>query len=213
MTIPKEAVSYHGLYFEPRAPIEGTEKVLFSFDESLADLKKRGYQRHPSPREVFSFLADGLENKLTAEQKRIYDDMLRSYGEWMDMAEERKGNTLILYSGIDGLVWNPAQEVYVPQNFRCAEKKEFNIAGKKSQEWINLQKFDDAFVQHVYGRSFAQLPQEMRDGNQRAQVLLPAEGKLWPVGRGIDLWFFVGIVSWASRGVALGNRPQGAHQK
>ena len=93
---------YKGIQFEPLAyralNKEGklhTEKAVLTYDQSLEGLQQRGFERHPSPAEVFGLLADNLENKLTGSLKAVADDMLTSYGEWLDMAVERRGDVLL----------------------------------------------------------------------------------------------------------------------
>src|SRR3989344_8139270 len=87
---------YKGIQFEPFAygadenGERKTEKELFTYDQSLAGLQVGGFDRHPLPFEVFSLLADNLENKLTDPGlKAVAEDMLKSHGEWLDMAMER----------------------------------------------------------------------------------------------------------------------------
>src|SRR3989338_3517432 len=107
MNIPT-GIEYQGLLIQRRARrVRGkTEKALVTFDESLKLLRKAGYQRHLRPAEAFRFLAEGLEEKLTPEQKTVHDDMLTSHGEWMSLAMERQGDKLITYLDPEGLVWN-----------------------------------------------------------------------------------------------------------
>ena len=198
-------VSYKGLEFEPLSPRNGAEKELPTYDASLARLRQEKYERHASPSEAFSLIEDNLEGKLSGALKAVADDMLSSYGEWLSMAFERKGDLLIAYLHPEGIVWDG--KTYVKQNtFKCDSKQNFNIAGKKSNEWISLQEFDDDFSLLVYSRKFADLPQVMREGNaniSKAHVALPADGTAWPVGRVNGDRFGIGCdcSSRASRGV------------
>ena len=205
------SVSYNGLDFEAAAPRDGAQKALLTYDASLARIKAGGYERHALPSEAFSLIADNLEGKLKGNLKAEADDMLSSYGEWLSMAVERKGDILICYMHPEGLVWNSKKSKYEQNSFKCDGRQEFNISGKKSQEWISLDKFDDDFVKLFYGRSFDGLPKEMRQGSGKAHVALPADGELWPVGRNyFDSRFYVygyGYYYGASRGV---RSPQGA---
>ena len=204
--VPSPAASFGGLYkdisFEKVSPRESNgNKVLYHYDKSQEALQTRGLQRHARPVEVFGLLADSLENKLTPEQQAIAQDMLRSYGEWLSLAWERKGNLLVAYLDPVGLVWENNQ--YVKKNFSHGAKKEFDITGKSSGSYIDVSLFGDAFVVWHYGRNFAQLPKDMREGGRRAQAFLPADSTIWPVGRGylrydVDTICDVG----ASRGVA-----------
>lgn len=173
------------LTFEPRSPKEENDKKLYTFDQSLARIKQAGYFRHPFSREVFLFIADGLEGKLTDEQKEMYDDMLNSYGEWVSAAMERQSDILAVYlnPNPDGLIWKPSQNQYAQNNFHYTQKKEFRIPGKSSTTWINLEEFDDALINFLYGRSFARLPQKMREGGKRARLYLPSKGQIGFIGR------------------------------
>ena len=169
---------YKGLEFEPLAPRNGKEKELPTYDASLARLRQEKYERHASPSEAFSLIEDNLEGKLSGALKAVADDMMSSYGEWLSMAFERKGDLLIAYLHPEGIVWDGSK--YVKQNtFKSDSEQRFNIAGKKSNEWIPLQEFGDDFSLLVYSRKFADLPQVMREGNaniSKAHVALPVDG-------------------------------------
>ena len=190
---------YNPVIFEPRAFYDGNDKQLFTYDKSLERLQAAGHKRQPRPAEVFSFLIANLEGKLSSAQKAVADDMLNSYGEWLSAAAERHSDTLTVYIDPKGLVWDGS--AYVKQNFSFGSKRDFSVAGIPSQRYIDLKKFGPDFVEFMYTRSFAQLPQEMREGGKRAQVYLPPDGLIRPVGRG-NGWFGIGGVYGfrASRG-------------
>ena len=136
--------------------------------------------------------------------KRVHDDLLTNHGEWLSMAMERQGDTLITYLDPEGLVWNGAKYVQ-ERSFTFSKKEEFDITGKASHTFIDLKLFDEQLVRYVYGRAFADLPSEMKEGDRRAQLHLQAEGMVRPVGRGgFGSGFVIGnfFDSWASRGVA-----------
>ena len=198
---------YKGIQFEPLAyhavDQDGklqTEKALLTYDQSLEGLQQRGFERHPSPAEVFGLLADNLENRLTGSLKTVADDMLTSYGEWLDMAVERKGDILLAYFGVSGLRW--AKDKYVKDNFRAAKQREFDIAGIPSSQYVDLAQFPDEFTHAAYRRAFAALPLEMQKGDRRAQVYLRETG-IWPIGHGDFGRFDASAVylNRASRGV------------
>ena len=207
-------VSYAGITFEPLAHRKSgrPEKELFYFGTSLESLRARNLERHASGPEVFGLLADSLEGKLASPVLRsVAEDMLTSYGEWLSLAFERKGDVLIVYVDPEGLNWNSKSNKYVKTaQFKCARNARFDIAGKPSHEWIELEKFDDSFVVEVYGRPFGSLPSAMRKGGKLARVILPADGAVWPVGRGnFDVNYNVDGYNYnvrASRGV--GAAPQ-----
>ena len=182
------------------------EKALLTYDASLARLRAAGFERHARPQEVFGLLIDGLEGKLTPQEKKIHDDMFTSYGEWFSLAFERQGDWLISYLDPAGLEWE--KDKYVKTHFKYAEQRDFDITGKISREWLDLNLFNDDFIQFLYGRSFADLPQEMRVGERKAQVYLPSDETAWPVSRsrfsdgggGYDV-FGDNFINRASRGV------------
>ncbi len=184
------------------------DKQCLSFDASLARLKSAGFERHARSQEVFGLLIDGLEGKLAGQLKGVYDDMLVSYGEWLSLAVKREGDVLIAYVVPKNLVWDKNKSNYVVRGqVDCVSKETFNIAGKQSQTLIDLREFEDKFVKFVYGCSFNQLPQIIREGDRRvrrAQVYLPSDGIVRPVARGdFDGRFDVNCYfnGWASRGV------------
>jgi hypothetical protein len=205
---PLIATSYNDIVFEPLAYREQgvSEKKLLYFNDSLARLRTAGFERHARPQEVFGLLIDSLEGRLAGSISDVQKDMLTSYGEWMSMAFERKGNTLIAYLDPEGLVWN--SNTYVKDSsFKSVDTQEFDIAGKQSNTWIPLDEFSDDLVQAIYGQKFKDLPQDMREGNRKAQMRLPPDGVAWPVGRdGFGGRYSVGgngCSLGASRGVRL----------
>jgi len=83
--LPERKVEiYKTLDWEPLAYRQKgkTEKALMTYDQSLKNLRKRGFQRPPYPSEVFLLLMDNLEGKVTDPiQQGVARDMLTSYGE------------------------------------------------------------------------------------------------------------------------------------
>lgn len=199
--------NYDGIEFEPRAYRKNgsTDKKLFYFNDSLDRIKKANYERHARSQEVFGLVIDGLEGKLAnTPLQGVYGDMFKSYSEFMSLAWECKGNMLIAYLDPEGLVWNAKTDCYVKKGFKFTEQEEFNIVGKDSDQWIDLKEFDDEFVEWHYTRKFSELPKKMQKGDKRAQVYLPLDGSIWPVGRGsygdgFDIFSY--FSSRASRGV------------
>ncbi len=202
-TSPLIATSYNDIMFEPLAYREQGEsgKKLLYFNDSLTRLRAAGFERHARPQEAFSLIIDGLEGKLSGSLAEVQNDMFASYGEWLSMAFERQGNVLIAYLDPEGLVWKDNK--YVKDSFRFADKQEFDITGKESNKWIPLAEFGDDLVQAVYGRKFKDLPQDMREGNRKAHLALPANETAWPVGRGNfnGRYSVSGFSYLASRGV------------
>ena len=185
------SVDYDNLQIEQLSPREGVEKKLFYYDKSLADLRtrlKNPNARHLGHREVFGIIMDGLEGRLDDPKlvslKQIYSDMISSYGEWLSLAMQRKGDTLYCYEKPEGLVGNGSN--YVQKNFTYSgQPKTFDIAGIASGTYVDLEKFKSNLVEYLYGRTFAKLPDVMKEGGKRAQLLLPLENMgVRPVGRG-----------------------------
>jgi len=197
---------YQRVEFEPRALREEyrNKKAGLTFDESLTDLKRRGYDRHARPQEVFSLLCDHLEEKLGKRLQGVADDIVSYTHEWLSLAWECKGDTLIAYVDPVGLVWSDEQEEYVKDNFSCTETQEFDITSNQSRPWIDLKKFGEDFVVAHYGAPFNELPSQMREEYPKARVMLPQDGMVWPVGRGNLYTYSLDSVFYkvrASRGV------------
>ena len=212
--LSSSVVPYHGIEFEQRAyhavvPMD-KDKVLLSYEASLARLRAAGFERHARPQEVFGLLADGLEGKLAPQEKIIHDDMLASYGEWLSLAFERRGDTLVTYLDPERLEWK--RDKYVKtRGFKHAEKRDFDISGKRPHVLIDLNLFNDDLVQFLYGRSFTALPQEMREGEKRAQLYLPEDRIVSPVGRGDVGGYGIFCYNYsgkASRGVRSSSTPK-----
>ena len=196
------AGSYQGLVFEHPVPYDqaGENKVLFIYNQSLERVKAAGFQRHPRPVEAFGLLAESLEGKLTGDLKEVADNMLQSHGEWLSLAVERRGDVLIAQVDPEGLAWKKDEYVKT-KKFACTEQREFDVTGKPSGSWIDLKEFNEDFVRFMYGRRFEDLPVAMREGDKRARVALPSEGKVRPVGRVVFYRFYVYYYDVASRGV------------
>ncbi len=193
------AVSYQRLIIEPSAPrTGGSEKDLLTYDASEARLVQAGYLRHLFASEAFGLLIDSLESKLSGPVAAIAQDMVSSYGEWLSLAWKKQGTNLLVYEypvvSWDGSAYALARPV--------APTLTLDIGSQPSTQWIDLQALPDSFTQYHYGRSFAQLPQEMKAGGKRAQVYFHNDGTFWPVGRGGRGWCYRGGGSGgrASRG-------------
>ncbi len=188
LEIPASTGSYKNVVFEEKAKYSDNnpnEKQLFTYDKSEERIKQKNPSaRHARPSEAFGLIIDCLENKVNDEKLlKVKEDMLESYGEWLSCAFERQGNTLIVYLDPTGIKWNGSEYIKT-ENFKFADKKVFDITGIYSQTWTDLNKFNEEFVKHIYGRKFNDLPAEMKTGSKKAQVYLPPDGKFWPVARG-----------------------------
>jgi len=196
------SVNYDNLIWEPKKCDE-----YISFDASLQRLKQAGYSRHPRPAEAFGLIIAHLEKKLPKNLDDIAKDMSLGNGEWLSLAMEREGNTLICYLDPENLVWNAGRSRYDVSGgkLRYSGKKEFNIKGKNSVEWICADQFSPELIRYCYGREFQQLSQEMRTGNHKAHLALPRDGQLCPAARGVVSNRYY-LYSISGRGVSRGVR-------
>ncbi len=160
-----DAVEFNGIYFERESPRDGNgDKILYSYKDSIKRVHSLN-GRHAYPREAFSLLIANLIGRINAEQKEVAYDMLGNYGEWLCECE-RKGDMLIVY--LDG-----------------SADMELNVKSIPSVQFVDLSRLPDEFAISIYSRPFEELPQIMKIGNRRAQVCLPPEGRIWPLGRGV----------------------------
>lgn len=72
------------------------------------------------------------------------------------------------------------------------QSEEFDITGIPLGGWVDMDKFSDSLVQYLYSRPFSALPEQLREGNKRAQIYLSSGGSIWPVGRGFGGKFVIG---------------------
>jgi len=216
--IPKRtgSLSYSDLEIEP-----GKKSEWKYFNDSLAELRERGYERHLMPWESFGLVIDYLEGKLDVSLNGLAEGMLSGFGEWFDFFTERKENKLFCYVPKERLEPEDVQldsgnRVYVINRSKLVLDGEHDIGGILSEKWVDLEKFPESFVTRVYTRKFSELPQEIREGVEnisKTQGYLAPEGRLWPAGRGsVNLRFDFDcyLDNRASRGVrenfSTGNR-------
>jgi hypothetical protein len=196
--------TYRDLVIETRAYREQGQirKALLTYDQSLTGLQRAGFDRHLRIDEACALLCDGLEGKLTGQHNEVFDDTMIDYHEWLSLAIKRKGDIFVVYTDPVGLQWDKSASRYnVQGKLLYTKRKEYDIAGKGSEEWIDLEQFSPDFVQDFYSRPFAALPEEMRFGT-RARMSLPLDDNIWPVACGSFDGFSIGYVGdLASRGV------------
>ncbi len=191
--------------FEPKAVYEGNYKKLYSFDESLLALRKRGYERHPRPAEAFDLICRGLEGRLQPEQQAIAEDIWNNYGEWLSLAIRKNGNKLHLYFDPEDIK-RDTLSYFSGKNFKYSLEKVYDIESLANMAHINeVNKVNPELVEVLWSRPYAILPDEIR---KDAYFYFPSDGEIWPVGRGgyfdwygIDGYYFS---NRASRGVRLG---------
>ena len=200
-----QPATYHDLIWEPRAYREQdqTNKALLTYDKSLERLRKAGFDRHARPPEESFILIDHLEGRLPSNLETIAQDMLASYGEWLSAAVQRKGDSLIVSTDPQNLRWKKNKYIIDGKSLQCASQQEFNIKGLPSNKYIDLKDVPEDLATFLYARPFDQLPPAMQTGDKRAQLYLPPEGIIRPVGRyGFNVRFIIGFYDdGASRGV------------
>ncbi len=196
--------AFADIVFEEKAVYVGKKKILYTFDESLLALRERGYERHPRPAEAFELIYNGLEGRLSPEQKAIADDMTSyNYGEWLSIAVLQKGNLLHCYLDPENLKWDEKAWKYVTHEGKLKHAGEEvysigSLCGCVSIKDVN--EINPALVEKLWSRHYAILSEEVK---QNAWIWLPSENVLWPVSRGDYNKFFIlpYINHWASRGV------------
>jgi len=161
------------------------EELLYN--TSLNRLKIEGYERHLRPDECFTLIARYLEGNLKEPLRSIaYNIVNVSLLDWLSIAFQRQGGILHCYLDPEGLVWNG--ECYAPHpKVQYSQKKEFDIKGIPSLDWVGLDRFEDGFVRFFYGKSFEELPEEFTDGIYKAQIVIPEENVYYAMARGLGL--------------------------
>jgi len=173
------------------------------FDKGLQAIIKNGFERYLQPQEAFGLVIDIMEKKVSPQLQEIFQC---SGYEWLNLAWEVKGTSLITYLDPVGLQWqdnSPATSYkYQTPEFTSKHKKSFSIKKLrpgKIEGRHNLSEFSDDFVQFHFGRSFVDLPEMMRNS---AKVDLPPKNLLVPVAHAPENLIFGHIgCNGAPRGV------------
>lgn len=149
------------------------------FDEGLKSLRKEGYERHILTWEYSQIIISHYECKLSEKFDSVVKNIIHSFGEWFSMALRREGNRLYCFVNPENIGWNRYTKTYnTGDDFNSSYVEILDVTGIPSEEWVNLEHFNDDFVKFFTTRKFKDLPAEMQNG-----VYLPPEGMLWPVGR------------------------------
>ena len=201
--------SYKNIEIEPGLKIDS-----FFYDHpnskesSLQTLQEAGYQRHPHPQELFSLFIDYFEGTLEQKLIPLAEDILnKSYGEWVNIANQRKGNILTIFEN-HNLIWAPKEDIYAPKENTLifTNKHDFNLNGLPSGTRFDLIQVNEAnsdLVVYFTTRPFKDLPDQIRNGTKsisKSQLYLPAEGEIWPVSRGnYNYGFDLGSYNCGSR--------------
>jgi|GEM_PF-5044671 len=195
------SVRYKTIDIECRAPIDTDDatKWNYSFDESLERLRISDYERHLRSNEYVDFLLDTMHDGKTDPLKSVRADLLSSGEEWLSLALERQGNTLICHTDPDG--WHSTNGVYRrTSQFSSLQSKSFDITGIPSSVRLSLTDFGNDLITVLYGRPLHRLPPiYQREGS----IILPRNNSIQPVcaGGSYGLRFTSMMPYGASRGV------------
>lgn len=183
------------------------EKKIYSYNESLERLRKYGYERHLRPNEAFKIIIDAIEHP-ESNYKGVYKDMASSFGEWLSLAIEKEKDFLICY--LDPEFIKLEDNNYNATNISFTDKIKFYIGdGIPSSDWVSLREFPKDFTTFLLSKTFLDLPDKMKVGENEIRVYLPENG-IWPMAyRHLDLAYNVIECSklGASRGLRNYARP------
>jgi len=160
----------------------GISRKCLCFEESLQRLSSNGYDRHLRPNEAFELIIAHLKGKIVnPELDSAVEDMLNSgCSEWLSMAFERRGDTLICYTDPKNIMYGKDCYVVGENLFlKFSNEEKFSIRGLPELRWVDLGEFSDRMVRHLYSVKFSELPKQM----QEARVYLPPDETIWPVAR------------------------------
>ncbi len=221
-TVIEQSIIFDDLVVEPKALRDQTskDKVLFGYNASLADLRKRGYDRHLRSDEVFRIMIEALENpsdKLNA----VADDLWDSHGELLSayFQVSHDGKELTVFLDPENLKYD--SNVYVVDGnngfIKCSTTNKFSLEKivKKRIFWRNkteniplkdlvrlerVNEINPELVEFLYSRPYHRLPRHIQiHGGLR----LPPAGKGGPIGRIRYFTVYAESSYGASRGVRL----------
>ncbi|MDP1694776.1 MAG: hypothetical protein Q8L34_04515 [Candidatus Woesearchaeota archaeon] len=169
--------------FEPNVySIHGKKKSLDP-NISLQRSRKAGY-RHPYPSEIFGLIMYGLEYQLSDNLESLYKDLCaENQTIWLGLAFETVGDSLVAYVDPENFdIHNQRQDL---ADFKYSYLSIFDIEGLPSKKCIDIYDVDEKLVKFLYGISFGDLNYIIKGNNLPIpQIILPPEGKIWPVSRG-----------------------------
>jgi len=149
---------------------------IIYYNESLEMLKKNGYDRHLRPWEALGLITEYYSGNLKGKLRKRAKNLIRSWGEWLSIAVERKGNYLICYMDPENIT-NVNNKGFVPDGnyLDCSAKYKLKIGNLPSKKWLSFESFNDDFCEFFYTRKFEDLPKKVR---KRAEIILPPENWL-----------------------------------
>ena len=192
-----------GIEFELKAlREEGSDfKALMSRDDSFANLKLRGYERHLYAREYFALLIASLEGKLPSDKQLAINDMNKGRGEWFHDVVFTDGEKITFYEGVPEIANEPSQLEYTA-------KKTFELNGLMPANYYSVIQVFNAnpkLGKHIWTKAYDKLPEFIKT---RSGLFLPEKNTVWPVGHGYysyDVYVYYCNYG-ASRGVVVGKK-------
>ena len=179
--------------FEPNVYSIHGEKKPLDPNVSLQRSKRAGY-RHPHLSEIFGLMVYGLDHQLPENLEALYQDICAENQDiWVGLAFETVGKSLVAYVNPENFdIQNSRQNL---DNFNYSYLSIFDIEGLPSKNPIEIYDIDEKLVKFLYGVSFSDLDYIVRYNNLPIpQIVLPPEGKIWPVSRGVDYNSVIGGV-------------------
>ena len=179
--------------FEPNVYNVHGEKKSLDPNVSLQRSRKAGY-RHPYLSEIFGLILYGLDHQLPGNLDALYQDICaENQNLWVGLAFETVGKSLVAYVNPENFdIQNSRQNL---DNFNYSYLSIFDIEGLPSKNPIEIYDIDEKLVKFLYGVSFSDLDYIVRYNNLPIpQIVLPPEGKIWPVSRGVDYNSVIGGV-------------------
>ena len=179
---------YLDLEWEVSAPLRGPEGLenfeAYSYNKSLERIREAGYERHPRPQEFLSLLRDHFEGKLTGEfGLDIVEFFIKlltreNYAGWLNMAWERKDNTLVCYMDPENLRFQHNTGYVIDGGeLKFSYRHDFNILPTDSAHLSNLDESCEGLIKFLYGTTYRGLPEEL----QKTRLILPSESGVRPV--------------------------------
>jgi len=178
-------ITYKELEWETKAPREsGTMfKECYTYDQHEKRLKEEGWERAPTPQEIFRLLIDDLEGKLNESQQALVSDIQSSYREWFCHAIQRQQNTLHIYEYVTQFPEDTTKQIdvtVIPS--WCKNHRSFDITGLEPGSWHELEIVDPKLVTYFYSRPFEALPSAFQTEDQKEQIYIPKSTNLFHLG-------------------------------
>ncbi|MBW3015453.1 hypothetical protein KY330_03460 [Candidatus Woesearchaeota archaeon] len=187
--------SYKEVEWERHAIITNPQ---FTYDKSLARIKKREFERSPLPHEYFSLLFAYHEDKLSYNYRKIIQEWYRyTEAEFTCCALRVKDQEMKVYNHVE-MHWQ--SNGYVVDN---ACKLSFDLE-KSLQGDIDLKTLDSELpilFEYLYSRRFADFPKGFK--NDAHIIRIPTQDDIYVLGFGREggLFNLLKAPQMASRGV------------